>query len=518
MKPYFFSLLFVLSLLLASFVRAGDAIAGQTLPQLRTDSTDLFNEITDISRQIEQRTAKEEQDWQAERDDLSLPGREDSLTAASADSLLIPHRLSYRNRLDSLYRRSERGTLMLPVHSNLAASLNGLTFRDTLFYNPLFLPMIFTGKILPREISFYSPDKEQKEGLLLPREKTFAPALEHADFIQHVRRNYYRRYPDRIRYSVASFDTIPRIENGDAIVRETFNPFRELIRTETTYSLDAPGVEGIKIARKYWVYNGEHSFQFAQNYFSTNWHKGGTNNLNFNSYQVIRGNYQKDKVRFNNTLEWRLSLFNAPDDTIRSYRIGNDQIRYYGDFGLTSFVKGWSYSMNMEAKSQLFNNYPSNSTQILSSFLAPLYVNAGVGLKFDLNKNSEKVRHRNLKWTLNLAPISINYKYVGNDEVNVKRYGIPEDRKSLLDIGSTITSILKYNFTRYVSWDSRLTYFTSYEKVVSEFENSLNMALSNAFSTRIYVNLRFDDGVPADPDLKYWQVNQTLSFGLNYKW
>src|SRR5690554_5991344 len=122
MKPYFFSLLFVLSLLLASFVRAGDAIAGQTLPQLRTDSTDLFNEITDISRQIEQRTAKEEQDWQTERDDLSLPGREDSLTAASADSLLIPHRLSYRNRLDSLYRRSERGTLMLPVHSNLAAS------------------------------------------------------------------------------------------------------------------------------------------------------------------------------------------------------------------------------------------------------------------------------------------------------------------------------------------------------------------------------------------------------------
>jgi len=104
------------------------------------------------------------------------------------------------------------------------------------------------------------------------------------------------------------------------------------------------------------------------------------------------------------------------------------------------------------------------------------------------------------------------------ESVDVKRYGIPEGKRSVLDMGSTITSILKYDITRYVTWDSRLTYFTSYDKVVSEFENSLNMALTNAFSTRIYVNMRFDDDVPADPDFNYWQINQTLSFGLNYKW
>ena len=117
-----------------------------------------------------------------------------------------------------------------------------------------------------------------------------------------------------------------------------------------------------------------------------------------------------------------------------------------------------------------------------------------------------------------MAPISINYRYVGNDSIDVARYGIPKGDKSLLDLGSTITSIVKYNITRYITWDSRLTYFTSYEKVTSEFENGLNLALSNAFSTRIYLNVRFDDSVPADPDLKHWQINQTLSFGLNYKW
>lgn len=504
-----------LSLLVFSFATAEVALAVpvDALRSVATaDTTELFHDITDISRQIEKRTIGQQQDSHYVPDTISAAGLEQE------PLLLNGERVSYVNPLDSLYPRNEEGILMLPPLMQHYSSLNGMTFRDTLFYNPLFLPMIFTGKILPRNLSFYTPKKENNKGLLIAQEKTFAPALHDADFVWGVRRDYYRNYPDRIRYSVASFDSIPLMESGDAIVRETFNPFRELLKTETNYSLTAPGVEVTTIGRKYWVYEGEHSFQFAQNYFSNNWHKGGTNNLNFNSYQVIRANYKKDKLRFNNTFEWRLSLFNAPDDSVRSYRIGNDQIRYYGDFGLNSFVKGWSYSTNLEAKSQLFNNFNPNSSDLRSAFLAPLYVNAGVGLKFELEKKSERVRHRKLKWELNLAPVSINYKYVGNDAVDVKRYGIPEDRNSLLDIGSTITSILKYDFTQYVSWDSRLTYFTSYEKVVSEFQNSLNLSLSNAFSTRIYVNVRFDDGVPADPDFKYWQVNQTLSFGLNYKW
>lgn len=485
------------------------------------DSIDLFQNITDIGKQIEQRTAPPQ----------SLQSVEAALTIHALDTLprsISPQRMlqqsersahpQYRNPLDSIYVRNESGTLQLPMENYTMNRLRGMTFRDTLFYNPLFLPVIFTGKMLPRDLSFYPLEKDSEKGLLIPPQQTFTPYLQHADFVQHVRRDYYRSHPDRIKYAILDFDSIPRVESSDAIVKETFNPFRELLKTETTYSLDAPGVDVATINRKYWVYNGEHSFQFAQNYFSKNWHKGGTNNLNFNNYHVIRANYQKEKIRFNNTLEWRLSLFNAPEDSVRSYRIGDDLIRYYGDFGVNTFAKGWSYSTNLEAKSQLFNNYYPNSNDIRSSFLSPLYVNAGVGLKFEMNRQSVKVRHRGVKWTLALAPISINYKYVGNTAVDVKRFGIPEGKRSLLDIGSTVTSILRYDITRYIAWDSRLTYFTSYKKVVSEFENGLNMALSNAFSTRVYVNARFDDGVPADPDYRYWQLSQTLSFGLNYKW
>ena len=521
---YFFLSVFSLA------INASEAFQDPSTVKQVPDTLNLFENITDISRQIQQRTTVKEtmvEDTIVSPREVIPQGLPETLPP---DSILLPPPdidtvivldttiFVSRNPLDSLYNRKANGTLQLPEYYQNPNSLWGLTFRDTIFYNPLFLPMIYNGKILPRSITFYSSEDDSGKGKLIPLEKTFAPTLEHFDFVQRVRRDYYLEYPDRVRYSVLNFNALPTIRSSDDDVRETFNPFKKLLESETAFSLEAPGVDITAIKRKYWVRSGEHSFQFAQNYFSDNWHKGGTNNLNFNSYHVFRANYKKEKVKFNNTLEWRLSVFNAPDDSLREYRIGNDLLRYYGDFGVDAFVKGWSYSMNMEAKTQLFNAYPPNSTEIRSAFLAPLYVNAGVGLKYVVNKKSEKVRHRNIKWDLALAPISINYRYVGHDDVNVVRYGIPEGDKSLLDFGSTITSILKYDITRYITWDSRLTYFTSYDKVISEFENGLNMALSNAFSTRIYLNMRFDDSVPADPTFKYLQVNQTLSFGLNYKW
>ena len=259
--------------------------------------------------------------------------------------------------------------------------------------------------------------------------------------------------------------------------------------------------------------------QFSQNYFSPNWHTRGASNLNINSYHVFRANYAKEKVKFNNMIEWRLSLFNAPEDTLRSYRIGNDLLRYYGDFGLdVDSKKRWSYSTNLEAKSQILARHVANKTELQSAFLAPLYVNAGIGMKYNLDKPSKSVRHRRFRLAVAISPFSVNYIYVGNSEVDVKRFGIPEGKKYIFDKGSSMTSNMTYDITKYVSWVSRINYFTNYSKVAAEFENTLNMSLSQAFSTKLYLHLRYDDGVPADPDYKYLQVNEVISFGLNFKW
>lgn len=419
---------------------------------------------------------------------------------------------------DTLQTRKPNGTLILP-RDRYDIPLNpSLTFRDTMFYNSLFLPIIFNGKTLQHSLDKYTPfASEKQQFVLIDANRTFAPRLQHNQFVQRIRNQYYVENPQKMDVSIYELDKIPGVATDEYVV-EQYNPFKELLSTEMTASIEAPDVQTVKTKRIYWVKSGEHALQFSQNYFSENWHKSGSSNLNINSIQVMRANYRKDKVRFNNTLEWRLSLLNAPEDTLREVRIAEDMIRYYGDFGIDAYKKVWSYSANLEAKSQIFNNHPQNSDELRSAFLAPLYVNAGIGMKYAIDKKSKKVRHRRTRFELSMAPFSMNYKYVGNDKVDVKRYGIPEEKNWLLDFGSTITAILTYNYNKYITWNSRFKYFTDYKKVESELENSLNMSLSSYFSTRIYLHLRFDDSVPADPKYRYLQVHETLSFGLNYKW
>ena len=459
-----------------------------------------------------------------EKDSLLVPTISDSVKIDK--TVLTPKKeqgfipITIKTSLDSLYTRKSNGTIQLPEQKgvNYDSYTSMLNFSDTMLYNPLFLPVIFTGRIENPDSAFVYPIEEDKyKGSLLSPDNHFVQLSEDQAFADRVRREYYVENPSKIKISTSILSGVKQTV-AETDVREKFNPFKELLSSETSFSLEKPDVEGVEIKRIYWIKTGEHSFQLSQNYFSPNWHRGGTSNLNINSNQIFNVNYEKDKVRFNNRIEWRLSVFNAPDDTIRNYRIGDDMIRYYGDFGLDAYKKSWSYSTNLEAKTQMFKSYLPNKDELRSAFLAPLYVNAGIGMKYNLDKTSKSVRHRRVRLAVSISPLSVNYKYVGNNEVNEKRFGIPEGKKYIFDKGSTLTSNMTYDITKYVTWTSRIKYFTNYSKVEAEFENTLNMSLSQYFSTRLYLHLRYDDGVPSHSDFKYLQVNEVVSFGLNFKW
>ena len=492
----------------------------------KADTIGKFNEVTDIELRIKKMASES-----IKPDSLAVVLQDTVPTSVITDSLKVDEivdlskketvfkQTEIRTSLDSIYNRKDNGTIQLPDQLYpYELYVTSISFRDTMFYNPLFVPIVFSGRIEASDsISFYREKEDKLKGILMSSDRTFKPLLEKQAFTDKVRRHYFIENPSSIKLSTSDLSGLKQTPS-DKDVSHKFNPFKELISSETSYSLEKPNIEGVTIGRVYWVKKGEHSLQLSQNYFSPNWHRGGTSNLNINSNHIFNVNYQKDKVKFNNRLEWRLSVYNAPDDTLRNYRIGDDMIRYYADFGHDAFLRSWSYSTNLEAKTQLFKSYQSNKDELRSSFLSPLYVNIGVGMKYHLRKQSKTVRNRKVNLDVSISPLSINYRYVGNDEVDRKRYGIPEGDKSLLDKGSTLTSNMTYDFTKYVSWQSRIKYFTNYSKVEAELENTLTMSLSQMFSTKLYLNLRFDDSVPAHDDYKYLQVNEVVSFGLNYKW
>ncbi|MDR1517305.1 MAG: DUF3078 domain-containing protein [Dysgonamonadaceae bacterium] len=500
------------------FIFAGWVLfAFESLAQ-QPDSLELFKNITDIEKQLQgsnqsfqEQSVKPAPKDTTKRKPVATPRRD-------TPQIAIQMPFVVKTTWDSLYARRENGTLILPdLYNN--ESLRGLTFRDTMFYNPLFLPVIFEGRKLVGDTALAYPKRESSlyRGMLIPPDETFSPQLNRQAFAGKVMDDYLRDFPDRIFLSASDFRQIPQTATDKEVIEE-FNPFKELLAVESNYSLAAPSVEKTTIRRRFWVHSGDHNLKFSQNYISENWYKGGVSNLNIYNYHVLRMNYNKEKVRFNNTVEWKLSLFDAPSDTLRSYRIGEDMFRYSGNFGIDAFIKKWSYSFTWDTRSQFFPGYPANSKDKLSAFLAPLYVTAGIGLSYGLDKSSKTIRFRRTRVNASLAPLSFSYRYVGNKDVKVARYGIPEGKKSLTDYGSTINATLIYDYNRYLVWNSRLMYFTSYKKVQMELENRLDMALSRFFSTSLNLNLRFDDGVPRNDKFGFLQINEYFSLGLNYKW
>jgi hypothetical protein len=122
---------------------------------------------------------------------------------------------------------------------------------------------------------------------------------------------------------------------------------------------------------------------------------------------------------------------------------------------------------------------------------------------------------------VDISPFSLQYTWIGDGQVAEKyasKYGVEAGKRSQLDMGSTVNAKFILAFNRRVTFTSRFKYFTNYAKSLVESENELNMQLNNYFSTRIYIYGRYDDSVPPDRTLNFFQLNQVLSFGFNYKW
>ncbi|MGL4491900.1 MAG: DUF3078 domain-containing protein, partial [Tannerellaceae bacterium] len=228
--------------------------------------------------------------------------------------------------------------------------------------------------------------------------------------------------------------------------------------------------------------------------------------------------YNKDKVQFTNEMEWKVSFFNAPKDTLRSFKIGEDAFRIYSNLGYKAFNK-WYYTLNMDFNTVIFKNYAENTNDLKAAFLSPMILQFGVGMKYNTSGSSSTVKGRNHNLTVDLSPLALSYKYIGNKNVNVVQHGIPEGDRHLTQLGSKVRADFTYNINRNISYYTRFSYFTNYEMIEAEWENRLNMSISRYFSTMIYLFMRYDDSVPLNEDFKtHLQINELLSFGFNYKW
>lgn len=328
-----------------------------------------------------------------------------------------------------------------------------------------------------------------------------------------IKQNYIIQHPEKVKYNYNSLPAPPKEFHAQV------SPEQATI-TIDNLSIDKSSVGNTvatnEVKRINWITSFDGSLQFSQAYISPNWYQGGNNNLNMIAnaiYNIKLNQAFYPKYLFDTTVQYKLGLNSAPDDSLRSYSISEDIFRVNSKLGLKA-AKSWYYSFTLDFKTQLLNSYKKNTTDLAAAFLAPAELNLGLGMTYDYTRPDKKVT-----FNASLAPISYNLKICTNDKMDETAFGIDEGHSTVSQVGSSAECKFMWKIAHNINYTSRLFLFSNYNYLQGDWENRISFDINRFLSTNIFVHLRYDTSSSYEPESKwkYWQLKEILSFGFSYK-
>lgn len=277
---------------------------------------------------------------------------------------------------------------------------------------------------------------------------------------------------------------------------------------------DAP--KQLRIERRNWLSAFNGNVQFSQAFLSPNWYQGGNNNLNILASAVYNFKLNEafhPNLLFENTLQYKLGLTSAPEDSLRNYSISEDLLQFNSKFGVKAW-KRWFYSLTLQFKTQLFNNYVTNKRDLVASFLSPGELNLGIGMTYAYT-NPKKT----FNFNASIAPFSYNLKMCESNRIDPTSFGIDPGRHYASEYGSNIEAKMVWKMAYNISYTSRLFVFTNYEYLQGDWENTFQFDINKFLSTQLYVHVRYDSQTPYVEGSSWhkWQIKEILSFGFSYR-
>lgn len=316
----------------------------------------------------------------------------------------------------------------------------------------------------------------------------------------------YLRRPDLITTTQRQLE-----QAGPVIAPETVveKPTATVKKVAPEEAMPVP-VDIVVLKPNFWTFGGDYYLQFLQNYVSSNWYKGGESSYSMVGALTLQANYNnKQKVKWENTLEMKLGMQTTRDDSLHSVKSTEDLLRYTGKLGLQA-TKKWYYTFQLIAYTQFVRNYKSNQPEVQSDFMSPFNLNASIGMDYTV----DWLKHR-LTGSVHLAPFAYNLRYVGRLAL-ATRYGLDEGKHTLHDYGSQLTVDLKWKLLENLIWQTRLYGYTTYKRSEVEWENTFTFQFNRYLSTKVFVYPRFDDGAQRDEHHGYFQFKEYVSLGFSY--
>ena len=329
-------------------------------------------------------------------------------------------------------------------------------------------------------------------------------------WVNEILLNVYLNYPNIVKGNEASFADMKVLSDAHTIVTP---------RKENIVSYVMPGnektnaeAELVIVKPNFWKYTAAASMQFSQHGISDNWYQGGesTNALNSELRMTANYNDKLKKVQFENSLEIKLGFITAPSDTVHNYKTNADLFRINSKLGIRA-IKNLYYTLSGEFQTQFFSNYKTNTNDLISTFFSPANLKLSLGLDYKQNKN---------KYNLSILgnPLSWRYVYLANDKiVNPSQFNVEAGKRRASLFGSEITANVTWNIRDNLTYRTKFDYFTTYEKVIMNWENTFEFKFNRYLSTKVFLHGRFDDGVTlTDDNRTYFQFKEMLTFGLSY--
>lgn len=328
-------------------------------------------------------------------------------------------------------------------------------------------------------------------------------------WVNEILLNVYMKYPNIVKGNEASFAGMKVLSDAHTIV----TPRKEDIVSYVVLEKEKTNAtsELVIVKPNFWKYTAAASMQFSQHGISDNWYQGGESTNALNSELRMTANYNdKQKVQFENTLEIKLGFITAPSDTVHNYKTNADLFRLNSKLGIQA-IKNLFYTLSGEFQTQFFSNYKTNTNDLISTFFSPANLKLSLGLDYKLKKN---------EYDLSILgnPFSWRYVYLVNDKiVNPSQFNVEAGKRRASLFGSEITANITWKIRDNLTYRTKFDYFTTYEKVIMNWENTFEFKFNRYFSTKVFLHGRFDDGVTlTDDNRTYFQFKEMLTFGLSY--
>lgn len=264
---------------------------------------------------------------------------------------------------------------------------------------------------------------------------------------------------------------------------------------------DAPVVDTTKA----WSIQGQNTLMLNQAAFS-NWVGGGANNVGWLAGVNYNMTYEKGKDLWENIVILGYGQNNTKGVGTRKTQ---DVINLSTNYG-REFRKNWYLSGGASLQTQFAGGYEDGNNpdaKKISNFMAPGYVNVGVGVTYRPNDN----------FTMTLRPANARITFVLDEDLQYAgSYGLKNDGdSSLFQFGFLGTAIYKVKLMENINLTNTASVFSNYldhpERLVLAYGAVLNMKINKFISSNITLDLMYDHN-----QIKKTQLKQTLGVGFAY--